>query len=389
MARVPWLFEFRLRKLSTRDCSRKQSMFSFFVGFLTCALLTLGVIKLANMKGMALDSDLDGAQKFHVHAVTRIGGIPIFLAVVLTSIFSIAREPALAPWLSALIACGAIALSGGIAEDYTGKVAPSRRLWLTMLAALLAYWLLDARLERLDLPWGPLRFESAWIVLPATVIAVAGIANAVNIIDGFNGLASMVSICMLMSLAYVAFQIGDMFVLVAALIVAGSAAGFLIWNYPVGLIFLGDGGAYFIGFLLGELSLLLVMRNPEVSTWYAALLLIYPAFETLFSAYRRMFVRGKSPAMPDGIHLHSLIFRRIVRWTVGRKEARALMKRNARTSPYLWLFSLMAVMPATLFWANTVMLMVFCLLFIISYVWLYARIVRFKSPRWLFFHKRD
>ena len=364
-------------------------MFSFVVGFLTCALLTLGVIKLANMKGMALDSDLDGAQKFHVHAVTRIGGIPIFLAVVLTSIFSIAREPALAPWLSALIACGAIALSGGIAEDYTGKVAPSRRLWLTMLAALLAYWLLDARLERLDLPWGPLRFESAWIVLPATVIAVAGIANAVNIIDGFNGLASMVSICMLMSLAYVAFQIGDMFVLVAALIVAGSAAGFLIWNYPVGLIFLGDGGAYFIGFLLGELSLLLVMRNPEVSTWYAALLLIYPAFETLFSAYRRMFVRGKSPAMPDGIHLHSLIFRRIVRWTVGRKEARALMKRNARTSPYLWLFSLMAVMPATLFWANTVMLMVFCLLFIISYVWLYARIVRFKSPRWLFFHKRD
>jgi hypothetical protein len=66
-----------------------------------------------------------------------------------------------------------------------------------------------------------------------------------------------------------------------------------------------------------------------------------------------MFVRGKSPAMPDGIHLHSLIFRRIVQWTVGRKEARALMKRNARTSPYLWLFSLMAVIPATVFWRNT------------------------------------
>jgi UDP-N-acetylmuramyl pentapeptide phosphotransferase/UDP-N-acetylglucosamine-1-phosphate transferase len=193
---------------------------------------------------------------------------------------------------------------------------------------------------------------------------------------------------MLVSLAYVAWQVGDMFVLVSALTVAGATAGFLVWNYPVGLIFLGDGGAYFIGFMLGELALLLVMRNPQVSTWYAALLLIYPAFETIFSAYRRMFVRGKSPTVPDGIHLHSLIFRRIVRWTVGHKEARALMKRNARTSPYLWLFSLTAVIPATVFWRNTAVLIFFCLLFVISYVWLYARIVRFKSPRWLIWHKK-
>lgn len=364
-------------------------MFSFLVSFLACALLTLMVIKLAKKHGIALDSDYAGIQKVHAHAVTRIGGVPILLAVTVSAGISVLREPELAVWLPTLIACGAIALSGGIAEDYTGKVAPWRRLLLTMAAALLGYLFLDARLGRIDLPWGVMPLQAAWIVLPLTVLSVAGIANAVNIIDGFNGLASVVSICMLMSLAYVAWQVGDMFVLVAALTVAGATAGFLIWNYPVGLIFLGDGGAYFIGFLLGELALLLVMRNSDVSTWYAALLLIYPAFETIFSAYRRMFVRGKSPAMPDGIHLHSLIFRRIVQWTVGPREARSLMKRNARTSPYLWLFSLMAVIPATVFWENTVVLMFFCLLFVISYLWLYARIVRFKSPRWLFLHKKD
>lgn len=141
--------------------------------------------------------------------------------------------------------------------------------------------------------------------------------------------------------------------------------------------------------MLGELALLLAIRNPEVSSWYAALLLIYPAFETLFSAYRRVFLRGKSPAVPDGIHLHSLIFRRIVRWTVGRREARALMKRNSMTSPYLWLFSLTAVIPATLFWKYTGVLIFFCLLFVVSYVWLYARIVRFKSPRWLIVRKKN
>jgi UDP-N-acetylmuramyl pentapeptide phosphotransferase/UDP-N-acetylglucosamine-1-phosphate transferase len=135
--------------------------------------------------------------------------------------------------------------------------------------------------------------------------------------------------------------------------------------------------------MLGELSILLVMRNPEVSTWYAALLLIYPVFETLFSVYRRLFFRGHSPSLPDGIHLHSLIFRRIVHWTVGRRDARALMHRNALTSPYLWLISLMAVIPATLLWRHTGALIAFCALFIISYVWLYARIVRFRAPRWM------
>eukprot|EP01032_Pedospumella_encystans_P012647 gene12647-14619_t len=128
-----------------------------------------------------------------------------------------------------------------------------------MAAALLAYFLLDARLDRIDWPFSvwPL---AIWLALPLSVLAVAGIANAINIIDGFNGLASVVTICMLLSLGYVALQVNDMFVLVAALMVAGATAGFLIWNYPVGLIFLGDGGAYFIGFMLGELALLLVVQ---------------------------------------------------------------------------------------------------------------------------------
>jgi UDP-N-acetylmuramyl pentapeptide phosphotransferase/UDP-N-acetylglucosamine-1-phosphate transferase len=362
-------------------------MFSFLVSFVAAALLTLLVIKQSRLHGPALDTDFGGVQKVHAHSVARIGGLPIFVAVAISAAITVWRQPQLAGWMAGLLLCSAVAFIGGIVEDYTGSVRASRRLILTMAAALLGYFLLDARLGRIDFPFGSVALSAGWIVLPITVLAVAGIANAVNIIDGFNGLASVVTIFMLVSLAYVALQVGDMFVLVTALMVAGATAGFLIWNYPVGLIFLGDGGAYFIGFMLGELALLLVMRNPAVSTWYAALLLIYPAFETIFSAYRRMFIRGQSPAMPDGIHLHSLIFRRIVQWTVGPKEARALMKRNAMTSPYLWLFSLTAVIPATIFWRNTGVLIFFCLLFIISYVWLYARIVRFKSPRWLIWRK--
>lgn len=362
-------------------------MFSFFVSFGVSALLTLLVIKQGWLHGPALDTDFRAVQKVHAYPVARIGGLPILLGILISAMISQRINPAMGPWLFPLILCAAIAFAGGIVEDYTGRVSARWRLLLTMLGALLAYILIGARIDRIDYPFSIWIITTAWLSLPLTVLAVAGIANAINIIDGFNGLASMVTICMLISLAYVGWQVGDVFIVSTALMVAGATTGFLLWNYPIGLIFLGDGGAYVIGFMLGELALLLVMRNPEVSTWYAALLLIYPAFETVFSAYRRLFLRGKSPTMPDGIHLHTLIFRRIVQWMVGRKEARALMRRNSLTSPYLWLFSLMAVIPATLFWKNTAVLIFFCLLFVVSYVWLYARIVRFKSPRWLILRK--
>lgn len=358
-------------------------MTSFFISFLISFLLVLIVVKYASLHDAMLDSDLDGVQKVHAHAVPRIGGLCIFAGVALACVFTAWRNPELSRSLGVLMGCSGIAFLGGIVEDFTKNVSPARRLGLTFIAALLGYFLLDARIDHLT--WGGENWPIVvmWISLPLTLLAVAGIAHAINIIDGFNGLASVVTICMLLSLAYVALQVNDTFILVTALMVAGATAGFFVWNYPAGLIFLGDGGAYFLGFVLGELSILLAMRNPEVSTWYPVLLLIYPSFETLFSAYRRVFWRGTSPSMPDGIHLHSLIFRRMVVWAVGKRDGRALTRRNAMTSPYLWLLSLMAVLPATAFWRYTWALIACSLLFIVTYVWLYVKIVRFRSPRWM------
>lgn len=362
-------------------------MSTFFISFIVSTFLTLFLIKQARLHGTALDSDLRSVQKVHATAVPRIGGLAIFFAVVFSATAVSWRAPSIARDMLLLLICSAVAMLGGMVEDFTHRVSPFRRLIFTLAAAAMGYFLLDARIERIDWISSEWALHALWLALPLTLLAVAGIANAINIIDGFHGLASVVTICMLFSLSYVALQLNDMFILVAALLVAGATAGFLVWNYPAGLIFLGDGGAYFLGFMLGELSVLLVMRNPEVSTWYAALLLIYPVFETLFSIYRRLFLRGKSPGLPDGIHLHSLIFRRIVLWAVG-SDGRALTRRNALTSPYLWLLSLMAVIPATIFWRHTGMLMAFCATFVVIYVWLYARIVRFRSPRWLILGKR-
>jgi len=363
-------------------------MSSFLISFVISAILTLLVIRHAHFYGRGLDVDLGGVQKVHSHAVPRIGGLCIFVTVIIASGITVFRSRELGSPIGLLLLCSSVAFLGGILEDFTRRVSPTRRLGLTMIAAALGYFLLGAKIQHIHLISGEWWLGSIWLALPLTIFAVAGIAHAVNIIDGFNGLASVVTICMLLSLGYVALQVNDSFVLIIALMVAGATAGFFIWNFPAGMIFLGDGGAYFLGFVLGELSILLVMRNPEVSTWYALLLLIYPVFETLFSAYRRIFLRGKSPGMPDGIHLHSSIFRRGVVLALGREDARALTRRNSMTSPYLWLLSLLAVLPATLFWRHTWVLMLFSLSFVATYLWLYVRIVRFRAPRWMILGKK-
>jgi hypothetical protein len=89
--------------------------------------------------------------------------------------------------------------------------------------------------------------------------------------------------------------------------------------------------------------------------------------------------------MPDGIHLHSLIYRRIIRWAVGPADAKALTRRNSMTAPYLWVLCSMSVVPATLWWDSTPILAAFLLLFVAFYIGLYASIVRFRTPRWLVF----
>ena len=174
----------------------------------------------------------------------------------------------------------------------------------------------------------------------------------------------------------------------ASLIAAGAVLGFFVWNFPAGLIFLGDGGAYLLGFMLGELSIMLIHRNANVSPIFPLLLCAYPIFETIFTMYRRKVVRGVATAAPDGIHLHTLIHRRLVRWTLAANlERRRLTRRNSMTSPYLWLLCLTSVIPSVLWWNSTAVLSWFLLAFVIAYIWLYARIVRFKTPRWMIFRR--
>lgn len=356
----------------------------FVLALLISALVTLLVIRSGRLhSALTGDNDLQGPQKFHSRPVPRVGGVGIFLAMAGVVALAAFQGRPTAASLLALLACSLPAFVAGFLEDLTKRVSVLQRLLATMLAAACAAWQLGALIHRTDLFWLDAALAAAPAAWLLTVIAVAGLANAINIIDGFNGLASMVSAMMFASMAYVALQIGDPLIVGIAAMMMGCIAGFFIWNFPAGLIFLGDGGAYLLGFMLAECSILLVLRNPQVSAWFPLLLFIYPIFETLFSIYRRTVIRGKAPGTPDGVHLHSLIYRRLMRWVLGGEHAARITLRNSMTSPYLWLLCAMAVFPATLFWHTTGVLMVFVALFCAMYLWLYGRIVRFRTPAWL------
>jgi UDP-N-acetylmuramyl pentapeptide phosphotransferase/UDP-N-acetylglucosamine-1-phosphate transferase len=153
----------------------------------------------------------------------------------------------------------------------------------------------------------------------------------------------------------------------------GAALGFLVWNFPRGVIFAGDGGAYFLGFVIATLAVLLVHRNSEVSPWFALLALWYPVWETLYSMVRRG-ARGRSPADPDGMHLHTLVYRRIV-----KLHARPVA-RSAVTTLCMLALNVFTVVPAVLFWDETWILQTYAAGFVLLYVWIYLRIARFGLP---------
>lgn len=346
---------------------------------------TLLIIRSARRHShLSADHDFSGPQKFHAKAVPRIGGLGIVIGLVSAAIFLSFSDAPSARLAGLLLICGLPAFAAGLVEDLTKRVSPKIRLVAVAASALLAVLLLDASVTRTGVPG--LDTLLTWPAAAAllTIFGVVGFTNSINIIDGFNGLASMCVVIMLGAICYVAFQSGDRLVATLALAGIGAVLGFFMWNFPAGLIFLGDGGAYFLGFFVAEVSILLLARNPDdVSPLFPLLVCIYPVFETLFSIYRRRFLRAVPPTMPDGIHLHSLIYRRMIRWAVGNQNAKALTRRNSMTSPYLWCLCMLSVVPAVLFWDNTAVLAVFLLLFVFTYVALYWRIVRFRAPRWL------
>lgn len=356
-------------------------MWFLILSFAMSAILNGLIIRYQHLHNhVSGDHDLDGPQKFHTMTTPRIGGTAIWIGIAIATLYQWIVDPKLGTLLVLVLIASLPVFIVGLTEDLIKCVDVKIRLLAGFLAGLTLLWVFDITTLRFGLGIIDNWLNRPWFVLLFLAFGVTGLSNAYNIIDGFNGLASMVAIITSLAIAYVAYKAGDTMVLHLAFILTGAVSGFFIWNYPRGLIFLGDGGAYLIGFVVAALSILMVTRNPSVTPWFAIMINAYPIFETLFTIWRRSIHQGKNPGLPDGSHFHSLIYRRIMRWAYTGDQS---YWANAKTSPYLWALSSLGVIPALLWWDSTQALIISGIVFVILYIYTYRQIVTFRTFNWL------
>lgn len=306
------------------------------LGFSVSLLASLALVMTGSLHGRITHDDHIGPQKFHVDPTPRIGGAGIALAYAV--VWFALPETLKDMWV--IIGLSGIApLVAGLLEDVTRKVGVKTRLLATMTGGLLFALLSGYLMDKVNL-WGMDWLLSFPLIAYAfTAFAMGGVANAINIIDGFHGLAGGALIIMFTAFAWVAYRIGDDLVLGLALLYAAMILGFFIVNFPMGRIFLGDGGAYFSGFLLASLGVLLPARNAEISAWTAILICAYPVIETLASMIRKARRDGHSVGKPDRVHFHMLAHRRYARRIVRQQSRKKL--RNPATAVVAWALPLM------------------------------------------------
>jgi UDP-N-acetylmuramyl pentapeptide phosphotransferase/UDP-N-acetylglucosamine-1-phosphate transferase len=338
-------------------------------------------------KARALDDTRGGLRKIHVVPTPRIGGIAVAAGCVAGAAVNCVLSEELCPW-SILLLCATPGFAWGLIEDYSRRGAVVMRLALTAAAASLAFFLLDARIVQLDVPGLDWLLDFSAFSFAFTVFAITGVAHSINVIDGLNGLSGVIALLASIGLAIVAAVVGDSLVLTGACILGASVAGFLAVNYPRGRIFLGDGGAYLVGLVLGVLSVLIVQRHSGVSPWFPLVLLAYPIWETLFSIYRRK-MRGHSSVRADALHLHTLVYRRVVRWRSFAAKAPDYVTRNSVASLCLWPIPLVCLAMALALWQTSAPLQIAAAVFAAVYTLAYWRLARLRVPAWLVVRARS
>ena len=358
---------------------------SVYSAFIASFVVTVLLVLTKRWHGRFSMDGTTGIQKQHSIPTPRIGGVAIVLAVFVG--WMVAR-----PERRQLLVAGLPAFAFGLAEDLTKKVSVQARLLATVASGILGWLLTGMALTSLDIVGVDLLMRYTFLSVLFTAFAVGGIANAINIIDGFNGLASGFVVLALMGVAAIAFNAHDVNLALGSLCVAGAMLGFWLVNWPWGKIFLGDGGSYFGGFALAWSCVMLVERNYVITPFAPLLICIHPVTEVLFSIYRRR-MHLRSPGQPDRLHLHSLIMRRVVRPALRRQlddatpPAHVRSLENSWTGLVLALMTVPAVVLAYLLRYQPLPSALVCLFLALGYVALYARLVRFRwcSPlRFLF-----
>lgn len=269
---------------------------------------------------MARRNDLNAVQTSHQNPTSRFGGVAVFVTFATALLIRSADDQS--ETLDIIICLSPIFLVG-ILEDAGLRLPPYLRLLASVLGCLLAFFHCGSVIPRIGFSQLDFLLDYQWIAIALMVLVVTGITHSFNLLDGLNGLCGFTTITVALSLAAIAAKGGQLTAVELLLIFVACTSGFLILNFPRGLLFLGDAGATGIGFVLAVTAVNLLQSVPELSPWALFLVFFWPITDMLFAIYRRL--RRARPAMhPDRMHFHHIVMRTL--------EIVLLRKKNRRIS---------------------------------------------------------
>ncbi len=277
-----------------------EAILLFVCGLVITLVVTPVVLRLT-AGGLGADSP-DHFRKSHEYAVCRLGGLPIFLSLLATIGCAIYFQPKfLSEWWPLLL-CNLLIFTVGFIDDL--KPLGARVKFVAQIAIAFLAYSLGLRIDILGSPVGSLVIDLGGFSLFATLLWLVALPNIINLIDGMDGLASGVGMFLCLTLGIVGLISNNMEVAVISLGMAGALLGFLFYNFPPAKIFLGDGGAYLIGFFIGSVSL----ASSNKGSIAAALLVVLvalglPILDTAFAILRRG-ARGLPLFRADAEHIH-------------------------------------------------------------------------------------
>lgn len=343
-----------------------------FITFIASAGVSAIILFTKKWHGkFSLDSQ-DGLQKFHKAPTPRIGGIALFSALIVACFIA---ERVTGTLLALMLLASLPAFIAGLVEDFTKRAGVRERLLATIVSGLLAIMLTGYHIDHVDIPLADLVFAFTPFAVLFTAFAISGVANAINIIDGFNGLACGVMMIFFAMFGVIAWQVGDREVFSLCILFILSIAGFMLFNFPFGKIFMGDGGAYFMGFMLAWTAVLLPMRNHEVSPLATVIICSYPVIETLFSMWRKSHRKGHHPGQPDRVHFHMLIYQRVSRALFFGWEDSLV---NGLTSIFIYPFAFFCALSGVVYYSSTVIMIISFIVCSIIYYLIYLRLTQFR-----------
>jgi UDP-N-acetylmuramyl pentapeptide phosphotransferase/UDP-N-acetylglucosamine-1-phosphate transferase len=302
-------------------------------------------------------------QRIHLNETPRLGGIIFILSLggFVAQCHLDEGASLLKLILISLIPCIFIALK----EDLFHNVDPALRL----LSLLFVGWIFRAIYtgpfpDMVEVP-----FVAKLLLLQGGIslfyiLGMVAVANGMNLIDGVNGLCGAVALSIMGALLFLCFKTGDTMMLSLIFSTTLLLIPFMLFNFPFGQVFLGDLGSYSLGLILSMFTIIFFGRHPEISTFAAALILIYPMTELIFTILRRI-AKGVSIFSPDTLHLHLKVFYFLRPQPAYKKVANALVTPLLSS---LWLFPLLSLSwiyqkPVFILWA----IVLFVTLYVILY----------------------